>query len=300
MNTSPTPDWRKPGPARDRRVQRVIIIEGLANLCVLLAKTAVGLSTGSLAILADAAHSLTDLANNIVAWIVVRLAAQPPDREHPYGHRKFETLAVFGLATLLTVIAVEIALQALRREQPEILQSDWGLVLMLGVLLINIAVTTWQRMWARRLQSDILLADASHTLADVAITSTVIIGWLLSASGYHWLDTLCALLMAALVLYLAFGLFKRAIPVLVDHSALDSGTVGAAVLTLPGVRQVRRLRSRWQGSSRVVDMIITVDASLSTEKAHRIADQIEALLEERFGASDITIHIEPEPVSKSV
>ena len=159
----------------------MIIIEGLANLCVLLAKTAVGLSTGSLAILADAAHSLTDLANNIVAWIVVRLAAQPPDREHPYGHRKFETLAVFGLATLLTVIAVEIALQALRREQPEILQSDWGLVLMLGVLLTNIAVTTWQRMWARRLQSDILLADASHTLADVAITSTVIIGWPLSS-----------------------------------------------------------------------------------------------------------------------
>jgi len=95
---------------RDKQIQRVILIEGSANLIVLIAKLFVGLSTGSLAILADAIHSLTDVANNIVAWIVVRLSSLPADRKHPYGHRKFETLAVFGLAALLTVLAFELGI----------------------------------------------------------------------------------------------------------------------------------------------------------------------------------------------
>ena len=101
---------------RDLVVRRIILLEGLANFVVLLAKLTVGLSTGSLAVLGDAVHSLTDVANNAVAWGVMKLSSQPADREHPYGHRKFETLAVFGLATLLTVLAVELALHALRRE----------------------------------------------------------------------------------------------------------------------------------------------------------------------------------------
>jgi len=83
---------------RDQQVRHVILIEGSANLIVLLAKIWVGLTTGSLAVLGDAIHSLTDVTNNIIAWIVMHLSCQPPDREHPYGHRKFETIAVFSLA----------------------------------------------------------------------------------------------------------------------------------------------------------------------------------------------------------
>lgn len=278
----------------DHQVRRVILLEGLANLIVLLAKIAVGVATGSLAILGDAVHSLTDVANNAVAWVVVKLSSSPPDREHPYGHRKFETLAVFGLATLLTVIAVELALHALRREHSAIAQSHWGLALMLAVLAVNIVLATWQRYWARRLNSDILLADASHTLADVLTTLMVIAGWQLSARGYPWLDTLCALLMAVLVLYLAYGLFKRVVPILVDRIALEPESVVRVVAAVPGVKRVRRLRSRWQGTERTVDMIITVDAALTTTESHAIADAIEQALEQRFQVADTTIHIEPE------
>ncbi len=90
---------------RDKSVQKVILIEGAVNVVVLLAKLFVGLSTGSLAVVGDAIHSLTDVANNIVAWVVTRISSSPPDREHPYGHRKFETLAVFFLASLLVVLS---------------------------------------------------------------------------------------------------------------------------------------------------------------------------------------------------
>lgn len=289
-----SPGAESDGAQRDRLVRRIILLEGLANLTVLVAKLIVGLSTGSLAVLGDAVHSLTDLANNGVAWVVIRLSAQPADREHPYGHRKFETLAVFGLATLLVVLAFELALHALRREEVQVVRDAWGLGIMLGVLGVNVIIATWQRYWARRLRSDILLADANHTFADVLTTIVVIGGWQLSTMGYPWLDTLCALGVSGLVMYLAYRLFKRAVPTLVDRYAVEPESLAAAARRVPGVRRVRRVRSRWIGSTRAVDMVVTVDPDLPTTEAHAIADSLERLLEEDYRVGDVSIHVEPD------
>jgi len=279
---------------RDNQVRRVILIEGLANLLVLVAKTVVGLSTGSMAILADAIHSLSDLTNNIIAWIVIHYSSLPADREHPYGHRKLETLAVFILASILVVLAFELALNAINKEDAEVVSSGPQLVIMLCVLIINIAVTSWQRMWAKRLDSDILHADATHTFADVLITGTVIVGWQLSAIGYAWVDRLCALGVALLIFYLAYGLFRRAIPVLIDEYAIDPVELSGLIKSIPGIRRVYKIRSRWIGKTRAVDMVISVDPTLSTEESHAIADTIESQVENHFGATDISIHVEPE------
>ncbi len=279
---------------RDKQVRKLILLEGSANLLVLVAKLVVGLSTGSLAILGDAVHSLTDLANNVIAWGVIRISSQPADREHPYGHRKFETLAVFGLATLLIVLAFELALHAVRREPAEIISDAWWIALMLGVLVVNIVIASWQRYWARRLDSEILLADANHTFADVLTTIVVIGGWQLSAMGYPWLDSLCAFGVAALILYLSYSLFRRAIPVLVDKIAIEPELLTTMVQNEPDVRKVLRARSRWVGSNKAVDMVITVDPALSTAESHEVADTVEQLLEERLGVRDISIHIEPD------
>ena len=123
----------KINPQRDKDIQRIIVIEGSANLVVLIAKAAVGVSTGSLAILGDAIHSLTDVINNVVAWLVIKVSSSPPDREHPYGHRKFETLAVFFLATLLAVLSFELAWHAITKDDTEIASSAWELGIMLAV-----------------------------------------------------------------------------------------------------------------------------------------------------------------------
>ncbi|MFT5394902.1 MAG: cation diffusion facilitator family transporter [Gammaproteobacteria bacterium] len=278
---------------RDRKVQRLIIVEGCANVLVLVVKLFVGLSTNSLAILADCIHSLTDVANNIVAWIVLRLSAMPADREHPYGHRKFETLAVFGLATLLAVMAIEIAKSAFTKETTEIVSGTWELVLMLGVLVVNIALASWQRYWARRLKSGIMLADAAHTFADVLTTVVVIIGWQLSSMGFLILDRLCALGVAGLVFYLAYDLYKSAFPVLVDEYAIDPEDIKSAVMTVQGVKAAGRIRSRWIGSDIAIDIVISVDAELTTEESHQIADKVEILIEEQFNVGDAFIHVEP-------
>lgn len=275
------------------RVRTVLIWEGIANAALAVAKLVVGLITGSAAILGDAVHSLTDLLNNVIAVFVVRVAEEPPDYDHPYGHQKFEQLAVFTLAGLLSVVAFQLILEAFDRfgSVPE--QSGIGLAVMLGALAVNVLVTSWENYWARRLKSDILLADARHTLSDVLITAAVIVGWQLSVAGLPWLDPVFALLVAAMVLYLAFDLFRRAIPILVDSAGHDPGQLSRAVRQVPGVRTVRRVRSRQQGDGVVADVVVTVDRQLSTERAHVIADAIESLLEQHFDIHDTTVHIEP-------
>jgi cation diffusion facilitator family transporter len=281
-------------PERDRQVRRVIIIEGLANVAVLALKLVVGVSTGSLAVFGDALHSLSDVANNAVAWFVVRISSQPPDRDHPYGHRKFETLAVFVLATLLTVLGIELALGALRREAQPTVGDPWTLPLMLGVLAINVTLASWEGAWARRLRSDILGADARHTFADVLTTIVVIVGWQLSVRGYPWLDTVCAIAVAGFVLALAFGLFRRAIPILVDSIAVEPEAVGDVAQAVRGVRRVKTVRSRSTGGSTAIDMVVTVDSGITTAEAHAITDAIEEELRTQLSVEDVTIHVEPE------
>lgn len=278
---------------RDAKVLKVILIEGLANLTVLGIKLLVGIATGSLAVLGDAVHSLTDVINNVVAWLVTRHSAKPADSEHPYGHRKFETVAVFSLAALLSILAFELVLHAITRETTEIVTGHLELALMTGVLLINIAVSSWQRIWAKRLNSDILLADANHTFSDVLITASVILGWQLSARGWVWADQIGALAIAALIFYLAYGLFKRTLPVLLDERAIEAERIRTAVQNVDGVRAVRKIRSRWVGPASAVDLVIEVDAQISTSEAHGIADQVEEILADRFNTQDASIHVEP-------
>lgn len=282
----------------DAQVRRVILIEGAANLVILLSKVVIGLSTGSMGILAEAVHSLADISNNVVAWIVMNVSTKPADREHPYGHRKFETLAVFILASLLVVLAFKLALDAFQREMTEVTSSALELGVMIGVLMINIGVTRWQHGWARRLNSDLLHADATHTFADVLATGVVIIGWQLSAAGYPLIDRLCALAVVVVILYLAYTLFKRTLPILLDEIAIPPEKISHVIRTVDGVKNVYRIRSRWIGKNRAIDLVIAVEPGLPIEQAHDITDRIEALLEQHFQVTDISIHVEPDAHSE--
>jgi cation diffusion facilitator family transporter len=283
---------------RERGVRRVLGIDAVANAGVAGAKAAVGFAVGSSAILGDAVHSLADLSNNAMAFVALRLAGSPPDPEHPYGHRKFETLAVFVIGTLLAVLALQLALRTLSGARHPVETRGWGLALMLGVLAVNVAVTLWKGRAAERFDSDLLRADTRHTFSDVLVTIAVIASWQLAASGYAWLDPLATLLVAALILYLAWSLFRRAVPVLVDQRLLDPAEVSAALRGISGVRATRRVRSRGAAGEPRVDVVVSVDGGLTTEQSHAIADEIERVLAERFSVQDVTVHVEPERATR--
>lgn len=292
IDRRPNASMRKSGDTQ-KKVRSILLIEGFVNLLVLAAKVLVGLSSGSSAILGDALHSLADVANNVVALIVLKLATSPPDSEHPYGHRKFETLAVFILAILLSVMAIEISLRAVDRVGSTIQGTPWGLGIMTGVLLLNICLASWENYWSRRLESSLLRADAHHTFSDVFTTIAVIAGWQLSVYGYPIFDTVFALLVSALVFYLAFDLFRRAIPILVDKAGVAPELLEEKIRCVSGVNEIRQVRSRLVESEIIADVVISVDTQLSMVESHRIANEIEKILAETFGINDVTIHVEP-------
>jgi len=235
MNTSPHPSNPAVEARRHRAIRRVLIIEGLSDVFFLLVKTVVGLQTGSSAVLSDAVHSLTDLANNIVGLVLLGAANAPPDREHPYGHHKYETLAVFAIAVVIASMAVQVVVRAATRTQVEVTRDNVSLTLMLIVLAVNIVFTAWERRQAERLDSDLLRADAGHTLSDVALTIAVIAGWQLAATGFLWIDTLAAVLVAGFVAWLAYSLFRRSVPVLVDSMVIDPQELSDIVQPVSGV-----------------------------------------------------------------
>lgn len=275
------------------QVKTVLLIEGSINILISLTKLFVGYLTNSSAVIADALHSLTDVANNVMAWMAVNLANTPADQDHQYGHQKYEQLAVFGLASLLSIVAFEVLINALKRFGQVVEQSYLGLSILIITLLINIGLTIWERYWAKRLDSDILQADASHTFSDVLTTLVVIVGWQLAAQGYYWLDTIFAIGVSMIIFYLAFKLFQRAIPILVDYSDIDPMAVSAAVDGVENVNAVVRVRSRTSSKGRVADVIVTVDPNLSTIDSHIIADEIEKVLADKFNIQDVLVHIEP-------
>ena len=150
------------------------------------------------------------------------------------------------------------------------------------------------RHWAKRLNSEILHADATHTMSDVLTSAVVIVGWQLAARGYYWIDSLFALGVSSIIFYLAFKLFQRAIPVLIDQSRYPSDELKAAVTNIPAVITVANIRSGDIGKGQVADVTVTVCSNLSTLESHQIADKIERVLADKFDIQDVVVHIEPD------
>ncbi|WP_371193851.1 cation diffusion facilitator family transporter [Glaciecola sp. SC05] len=274
-------------------VKKVLLIEGAVNLIIALSKLSIGLLTNSAAIVADAIHSATDVVNNGIAWIATNMSEAPADNDHPYGHQKYEQLAVFVLASLLTIVAFQILISAIQRFGEPVEHSTWGLGILVGALIINILLAIWERSWAKKLHSDILNADASHTFSDVLTSVAVIVGWQVASQGWYWVDGAFAIVMAGIIFYLSYRLFQKAIPILVDYSDIDAPKIRRAICKIEGVKRVTNLRSRTLSKQRYADVVVLVDPSLSLTESHNIASAVETVLAEQFEIDDAVVHIEP-------
>jgi cation diffusion facilitator family transporter len=276
-----------------RRVLGGILV---ANIVVLIVKFAVGIDTNSLAVFGDALQSSVDSANNLFAIFVVRIAAKAPDEDHPYGHAKFETLGALLIALLLALSIFELVRGAVARllSGPPLLNvSGIALGLLVFTLLVNIGVVWIETRAGRRLQSDLLLADALHTRTDVFITIGVLAGLALSRAGLAWADPALALIVAVLVGRAGYQILRRSIPTLVDERAFDQATIQREAEGVPGVVSAYSIRSRHAGDRRFAELTIAVDGQSNVAKAHNIADQVEDRLRDRLQLDEVTVHVEP-------
>lgn len=276
-----------------RRVLGGILV---ANVVVVIIKFAVGIDTNSLAVFGDALQSSVDSANNLFAIFVVRIAAKAPDEDHPYGHAKFETLGALLIALLLALSIFELVRGAVARllsGAPPLNVSGIALGLLVFTLLVNIGVVWIETRAGRRLQSDLLLADALHTRTDVFITIGVLAGLALSRAGLAWADPALALIVAVLVGRAGYQILRRSIPTLVDERAFDQATIQREAEGVTGVVSAYAIRSRRAGDRRFAELTIAVDGKSNVANAHNIADQVEDRLRDRLQLDQVTVHVEP-------
>ena len=283
---------------RAAAVRRVLWGLLVANLAVVVAKGIIGLTAGSLAVLGDALHSGVDAFNNVLGIVVVGVASKAPDEEHPYGHGKFETLGALTIVGFMSITCFELVRDAVDRlvaARPAPVLSDLQLSILLATLAVNVAVAWYENRRGRELQSEILLADAAHTRADVFITIGVLIGLLFSRRGWAWVDPALALLIALFIVRIAYRIFRRAVPVLVDATTIPTGTIRALAESVAGVRRAYGIRSRGgeAAAARYAEVTIAVDGSANVAAAHEIADQVEARLKQDLKLAEVTVHVEP-------
>jgi cation diffusion facilitator family transporter len=294
----PPPVPRADGRDRVSAVRRVLLALLVANLAVVAVKLVIGLLSGSLALLGDALHSTIDALNNVLALIVVGLAAKEPDEDHPYGHGKFETLGALAIVGFMSITCFELirdSIQRLTDRGASPLLSDAQLAVLAATLAVNIVVAGYENRRGVLLQSDLLLADAAHTRADVFITIGVLVGMLLARAGFWWADPVLAIIIAGFIVRIAYQILQRAIPVLVDERAIPDTTIRILVESVDGVMSAYGIRSRGgMGSQpRYAEVTIAVDRHANVAAAHAIADQVEDRLKRELRLSEVTVHVEP-------
>ncbi len=284
-------------------VRRVLLITLLINLFVLGLKAFVGLSTGSLSLQADALHSVTDSANNVLGLVTNRYSSPQPDREHPYGHQKFEALGALGIAAFLGVACLEIiqgGIEQIFSETNPVKISGTELGLLLLVLGCNILVAYYEQRVGKRVGSSILLADAKHTTSDIWITILVLAGlvgmWqgkIFGIPQLQWLDVVLALPVAILVFKSGWEVVQENLPWLVDAMAIPPEKIHQIVMSVPGVVNCHDIASRGVlGKQVFIEMHLVVDVK-DVQTAHQITEEVENCLKTKFNPARILIHVEP-------
>jgi cation diffusion facilitator family transporter len=283
---------------RQSSIQNVLYITLGLNLLVLETKFSLGLATDSLSLLADALHSLSDSASNILGLIAMRLANPKPDWDHPYGHSKFESLGALGIAGFLAVAGIEILGSAAERlffsgDSESIEVSNLSLVMMITVLMINIGVAVYEAERGKALNSKLLQADARHTLSDVWVTVVLLVGMWGIRLGFGWLDIVLAFLVAGLVFWSAWEVIRENVPFLSDRVAIPAREIMKTVTDVYGVLNCHSITSRGVlGQAIFIEMHLVV-APREISEAYKIVEAVEQKLQEKYGSIHATIQLEP-------
>jgi cation diffusion facilitator family transporter len=285
-------------PQRHDAIARVLFRVLLLNLAVAAAKLILGYATGAVSIISDGFHSLTDGASNVMGLVGLRAARKPPDADHPYGHRKFETLSAAAIFVFLLFVVLEVVRASFDRlasgSTPSV--TPLSFAVMLATLGVNLAVVKYETARGRALTSELLLADATHTRSDVLTSCAVLVSlgavWL----GYPLLDAVGGLVISVFIAHTGLEIARETSRILSDRAVMDEDAIRRVVMSVPDVLGSHHIRTRGSPDHTFLDLHVWVRGDASLDEAHRISHVVKDRLMQTYPQiADAIIHIEPPP-----
>ncbi len=245
---------------------------------------------------ADGYHSLFDGVSNIIGLTGSFIGARPPDVEHPYGHRKYETVASIFIALLLIFVGVEILRSALNRflapSVPEVTAISF--LIILGTMCINYLVTRYEYKQGESLRSQVLIADSMHTKSDIYVSISVIVSLAAVKLGFPLMDPLIAIVIAFIIFRAGYRIIKEGSRDLLDMSRIKEKEICDLVMGVEGVKGCHKIRTRGSMGDIKIDMHLLVQSDMTLEDAHLIAHKVSKKLKGEYkDVSDVVVHLEP-------
>ncbi len=277
----------------------------LAAIGLTTFKLIVGILTGSLGILAEAAHSGLDLVAAGMTLVAVRVSARPPDRTHHYGHGKIENLSAMTETLLLLATCAWIVWEAMRRlllYEVKVEVTAWSFIVMGTSIVIDFSRSRVLARTAKKYNSQALEADALHFQTDIWSSAVVILGLLGVKAGslfpaLAWMgeaDAVAALCVSVIVVWVSWQLGRRTVDALLDSAPAGmEERILAAVEAVPGVHNCHNFRARYSGPSLFIDLHVLVDGKQSLSDAHALTETIEGVIRGIVPGADVTVHPEP-------
>lgn len=285
--------------SKEKTILVVSLINAAVNMLLAIVKIVIGKIGYSQALVADGVHSFSDLISDALVFIAARASVQHPDKEHPYGHRRIETIATILVAFILFGVSVSICEEAISQFIHAVFQRPTFFVIV--VAIISIVANEWlfhySKKQGEKIQSGLLINNAWHKRSDVWVSMIVLISVVGSLIGLHWLDAVGAIIIALIIMKIAVKMAWQAVQELIDRG-VDENTLNAItaiINSVPGVRSIHQLRTRLHGHFIFVDLHIIVDPFISVSEGHHIGEEVHLkLIKNIKNLNDVTVHIDPE------
>lgn len=280
-----------------KEVQKILAIILVANLLVAGLKILVGTIIKSTSMTADGFHSVSDGASNVIGLIGIHFASKGRNKEHPYGHSKYETLAGLFISLMLFIAGGNVILAAIEKFRnpvmPEV--TTMSLLALVFTLIVNIVVSNIEYRKGKELNSQILISDSMHTRSDVYISLGVLATLIAIKLGLPiWIDPLASLVVAAFIIQAAYEIFRNNSHILLDGEAIDSEDIREVVMSFEEVKDVHKIRSRSSINIVNVDLHLVVDPELDVEESHKLTHDIEDAIRDKFDENlQLIAHLEP-------
>ncbi len=283
----------------DKLTNKTIIVGSIANIFLAATKIIVGIFASSHALIADGIHSTSDLITDCLVYFAAKYGRQRADHDHPYGHRRIETIATTGIACTLILVACGIIYDALSflSHHAQLTPSTVALVISMGSIVVNEWLFRYTANIAKRVKLDLLMANAWHHRSDAASSIVVFVGILGAILGYKYLDAIAAIIVGLMIIKMAINLgwysVRELIDTSIDQDILDKIT--RLILSYNGVIALHQLRGRTMAGDIILDVHIKVAPTLTVSEGHFIGQEVkQKLLQAVNEIVDVTIHIDPE------